>query len=187
MNRRTWLLGGTGAAAAAAGLAWQLRKGEPEALGAAPPAAAVGEPAVDEAGIAAVWQARFQQPDGQTLSLATLRGAPLVINFWATWCAPCVKEMPELDRFARQFAGRGVRVVGLAIDQAEPVQAFLARSPVSYAIGLAGFAGSELSRNLGNASGSLPFTAVFDRQGRLVQRKLGETRYDELSQWVAAL
>ncbi len=119
--------------------------------------------------------------------MASLRGTPLVLNFWATWCAPCVKEMPELDRFARQFATRGGKVLGLAVDNPTSVRQFLARTPVSYTIGLAGFDGTDLSRRLGNADGSLPFTAVFNRQGAVMQRKLGTTKVDELNRWVAAL
>jgi thiol-disulfide isomerase/thioredoxin len=119
--------------------------------------------------------------------MAGLRGQPLVLNFWATWCPPCVKEMPELDRFAKQFAARGGRVVGLAVDNPKAVREFLQRAPVSYAIALAGFDGTDLSRKLGNTTGALPFTAVFARSGALVQRKLGETGYDELQSWTKAL
>jgi thiol-disulfide isomerase/thioredoxin len=169
-TRRRLLIGGAGAAAAAVGAAAYLWRTEEPAGG-------------DEA---ALWQASFPQPDGQPLVMAGLRGAPLVLNFWATWCPPCVKEMPELDRFARQFAAQGVRVVGLAIDNAAPVRAFLARTPVSYPVGLAGFEGTELSRRLGNHRGGLPFTAFFDRRGVLAQRKLGETHFNELARWVQA-
>jgi thiol-disulfide isomerase/thioredoxin len=110
-----------------------------------------------------------------------------VLNFWATWCPPCVKEMPELDRFAKGFSARGGRVVGLAVDNPKAVREFLHRAPVSYAIALAGFDGTDLSRKLGNTTGALPFTAVFARSGALVQRKLGETGYDELQSWTQGL
>lgn len=169
-GRRRLLIGGAGAAAAAVGAAAYFWR--------------AGAPAGSDD--AALWQARFPQPDGQPLVMAELRGAPLVLNFWATWCPPCVKEMPELDRFARQFAAQGVRVVGLAIDNPGPVREFLTRTPVSYAIGLAGFEGTELSRRLGNHRGGLPFTAFFNRRGVLSQRKLGETHFAELAAWVQA-
>jgi len=176
MNRRNWILAGTGATAAALGVAWQGRSRP----GAAPAA-------VLDAATTAFWQTSYTQPDGQTLAMSALRGQPLVLNFWATWCPPCVKEMPELDRFARQFASLGGRVVGLAVDNPKAVRDHLQRAPVSYAIGMAGFDGTELSRKLGNTTGALPFTAVFARSGALVQRKLGETGYDELQGWAKGL
>lgn len=171
LGRRRLLIGGAGVTAAALGVvayAWRAWRTE----------------GPDDH--AALWRATFPQPDGRQLVMAGLRGAPLVLNFWATWCPPCVKEMPELDRFARQFAPQGVRVVGLAIDKVAAVNQFLAHAPVSYAIGLAGFEGSELARELGNDRGGLPFTAFFDRRGRLAHRKLGETSYAELATWVSA-
>jgi thiol-disulfide isomerase/thioredoxin len=179
MNRRNWILAGsTGAVAATAGVAWRM---------VSKPAAPSGAPAVLDEATTAFWQTSFPQPDGQTLTLAALRGQPLVLNFWATWCPPCVKEMPELDRFAKQFTTQGGRVVGLAVDNPKAVREFLQRAPVSYAIALAGFDGTDLSRKLGNTSGALPFTAVFARSGALVQRKLGETGYDELQSWTKGL
>jgi thiol-disulfide isomerase/thioredoxin len=178
MKRRDWVLIGAGSAAAAAGLGWQLWRSPADAPASGPTAG----PAPDEAATA-FWQSSFTQPDGQPLALAALRGTPLVLNFWATWCPPCVKEMPELDRFAKAFAARGGRVLGLAVDNPTAVRQFLARSPVGYTIGLAGFEGTELSRKLGNATGALPFTAVFSRSGAVVQRKLGETSFDELMGW----
>jgi thiol-disulfide isomerase/thioredoxin len=188
MNRRSWVLVGAGAAAGAAGLVWQLRRGAPSNTTAVTPATApAGTAPPLEPAAAAFWQSSFARPDGQTLTMATLRGAPLVLNFWGTWCPPCVKEMPELDRFAKQFAARGGRVVGLAVDNPTAVRAFLAHAPVSYTICLAGFDGTDLSRQLGNTSGALPFTAVFNRSGNVAQRKLGETSFDELSRWVQDL
>ena len=173
MNRRGWIFATAAAGAAVAGAAWQARRN------ASLPAAA----APLDASTQAFWQANFTQPDGQLLAMASLRGAPLVLNFWATWCPPCVKEMPEIDRFARQFTAAGGRVVGLAVDSPSAVRQYLGRAPVSYTIGLAGFDGTELSRQLGNSSGALPFTAVFDKAGRIAQRKLGQTSFDELLLW----
>lgn len=178
MKRRHWLFVGAGAAAAVAGAAWRLRS---EGAGGA------AGPAPDDAALA-FWQMKFTQPDEKILSVASLRGRPLVLNFWGTWCPPCVKEMPELDQFARgPFAARGGRVLGLAVDNPTAVRQFLARSPVSYTIGLAGFDGTDLSRQLGNSGGGMPFTAVFNRQGAVVQRKLGITSAAELESWTKDL
>jgi len=177
MNRRQWMLGAAGTAAAVAGAGWQLWRERGQA----------GGPAGDMADIGDLWAMRFPQPDGGELVMAERRGRPLLINFWATWCPPCVKEMPELDRFQREFAGSGWQVVGLAVDGPTPVREFLKRVPVSFAIGLAGFEGTDLSKRLGNAQGALPFTVLLDGRGRIVQRKLGETSFDELARWARAL
>jgi thiol-disulfide isomerase/thioredoxin len=171
MKRRRWLTATAAAAAATAGAGWfhwRERGAGGETF----------EP---------LWSMRFAQPAGGELVMAERRGRPLLLNFWATWCPPCLKEMPDLDRFAREFGGRGWQVVGLAVDGPTPVREFLQRTPVSFAIGLAGFEGTDLSRQLGNAQGALPFTAAFDARGRLVRRKLGQTEYAELVRWADAL
>jgi thiol-disulfide isomerase/thioredoxin len=118
--------------------------------------------------------------------MAELRGQPLLINFWATWCPPCIKELPEFDRFARSHA-KQLRVVGLAIDSLAPVQDFLKKQPLGFAIGLAGFAGTDLARSLGNRGGALPFTVLLDARGRVRERKLGETRLADLEAWARKL
>jgi thiol-disulfide isomerase/thioredoxin len=173
MKRRHIVLGAAGATAAGAGVGWNLWRQPP--------------PVVLDENTLAFWQASFTQPQGGDLAMRSMFGRPVVLNFWATWCPPCVKEMPELDRFAKAFASQGGHVVGLAVDNPTAVRQFLAKTPVGYAIGLAGFDGTELSRKLGNTTGALPFTAMFDRQGRIVQRKLGETTHDELLGWAKAL
>lgn len=165
MNRRGWMAGAAGAAALAAG-AWVALRRE----GAA----------VDDDGSAAFWAQELELPGGGRLALDGLRGRPTVVNFWATWCAPCLREMPQLDRFHRQQTDRGWQVIGVAIDTAEPVRAFLDRTPVGFAIGLAGTAGLQTVRALGNDAGALPFTVLLRADGRVGWRKLGETNFEEL-------
>ena len=120
MNRRRWLMGGAGAAALAAGLGWSAWRQRQFAR--------------DTGGL---WDMRFPRPDGSELVMASLLGQPLVLNFWATWCPPCVKEMPELDRFQRAHAAAGWQVVGLAVDGPTPVREFLARTRIGFPVGLA--------------------------------------------------
>jgi thiol-disulfide isomerase/thioredoxin len=129
------------------------------------------------------WGMRFERPGGGELVLATLRGNPLLLNFWATWCAPCVTEMPLLDRFYREEQSRGWQVVGLAVDSPTPVREFLSERSLGFAIGLAGGDGVELAFSLGNASGALPFSVVFDRSGKIVRRKLGVLQIHDLDVW----
>ena len=130
-----------------------------------------------------IWPLRFERPEGGELALADLRGRPLVLNFWATWCPPCVEEMPMLDRFHRAQGAGGWQVAGLAIDSAEPVRDFFARHPVGFPIGLAGVKGVTLARSLGNQRGALPFSVVYDAGGKAIARKLGALTPEELAGW----
>ncbi|MEI6028701.1 MAG: TlpA disulfide reductase family protein [Betaproteobacteria bacterium] len=166
-RRQGLIVAGVAVAAGVAGAGWQAWQGlRARAAPAGPP-----------------WDQRFPTPQGGELDLSSLQGRPLVLNFWATWCPPCIKELPELDRFHREWSPRGWQVVGLAVDGAQPVREFLQKQPLGFAVGMAGLEGTALSRQLGNDQGALPFTAVFDRHGRLIQRKLGQTDFEELSGW----
>ena len=167
-NRRKAMYLGVAALAAivGAGVAWrrQAVSASPEVLN-------------------AFWEADFDTPAGVSLPMKTFQGRPLVINFWATWCAPCVEEMPLIDDFFRQNQSKGWQVIGLAIDQPSRVRQFLTQFPVSYAIGLAGLTGTALTKQMGNELGGLPFTVVLDGQGQLIQRKLGKLTADEIKNW----
>jgi thiol-disulfide isomerase/thioredoxin len=105
------------------------------------------------------------------------------VNFWATWCPPCVEELPLLNAFHQKQSPKGWQLLGLAVDRVEPVRQFLQRLPLSFPVGMTGFAGTELSRALGNATGALPFTVVFGADGRVVHRKIGQVHESDLSQW----
>jgi thiol-disulfide isomerase/thioredoxin len=164
------LLAAAGAAAVAgAGLAWWQ----------AQPSEGVNDPLGG-----ALWPLTFDTPAGQKLALADFKGKPLLINFWATWCAPCVEELPLLDRFFKQNAANSWSVVGLAIDQPSAVQKFLQKLPVTFPIGLAGLGGTDLVKTLGNTSGGLPFTVVLGAEGKVLHRKMGQVTPADLELWV---
>ena len=183
-GRRQWLalatVGGL-AAAAGAGWGWWRQPGAGSDPTSRLPAMAAD--ATTQAA-AAFWPLRFEQPSGGELAMASLRGQPLLLNFWATWCPPCVKEMPLLDQFHREQASRGWQVLGLAVDSPTPVRSFLQRQPMGFPIGLAGMDGVELAKSLGNAGGQLPYSVVFDREGRFRHRKLGTVDEALLASWV---
>ncbi|MEY4268704.1 MAG: hypothetical protein RIS90_3239, partial [Pseudomonadota bacterium] len=122
-------------------------------------------------------------PQGSPLALVTLRGRPLLVNFWATWCPPCIEELPLLSSFFQQNRAKGWQVLGIAVDQPDAVNRFLARSPVSFAVAMAGMAGLELSKSLGNLSGGLPFTVVLTADGEVAHRKIGRVTEADLSAW----
>lgn len=168
-RRHVILTAGVAGLAAAAGAGWALWR----------------QRAGDDG--AALWPLRFDRPQGGELALAEFRGQPLLLNFWATWCAPCVKEMPLLDAFHRERRGQGWNVVGLAIDGPSPVRDFLTKVPVGFPIGLAGMNGVDLVRSLGNSGGGLPFSVVFDRRGQVAFRKLGAVSSEELREWAAKM
>jgi thiol-disulfide isomerase/thioredoxin len=126
---------------------------------------------------------KWSTPSGDALTMQSFKGRPLLINFWATWCPPCIEEMPLINAFFKQNKGNGWQVLGLAVDKTAPVQSFLANTPLAFPVAMAGFEGTELSRELGNLTGSLPFTVVFSSDGQIAQRKLGRIVQQDLNQW----
>lgn len=171
VSRRGWVAAAAGFAltGVGAGLAWRTSYRQSHALSEA------------EAGF---WQQQFAQLDGAMLAAASLKGKPLVLNFWATWCPPCVEELPLLNAFFTENKVKGWQILGLAVDQAAPVSRFLAQSPLVFPIALAGFPGIEVSRSLGNLSGGLPYTVVFGSAGTVLHRKMGRLTPDDLRAWV---
>ncbi len=133
-----------------------------------------------------LWQRKFETPaGGTTLDMTSFQGKPLVLNFWATWCPPCVEEMPLLNRFFRENSSKGWQVVGLAIDKPESVRRFLRDFAVGYPIGMAESDGIGLAQSLGNLSGGLPFSLVITGTGAIVQRKIGRLSPSDLSAWAS--
>jgi len=124
--------------------------------------------------------ARLVDLDGKPRALAEWAGKVVVVNFWATWCAPCLEEIPLLMAARKFHAGNGIDVVGIAVDQAAKVGEFAAKLSIDYTLLLAGTEGLELMRKLGNRSGGLPFTVFLDRTGTMVRTKLGVLNQPEL-------
>jgi thiol-disulfide isomerase/thioredoxin len=112
--------------------------------------------------------------EGKPRSLAEWNGRPQVINFWATWCAPCRREIPMLNALSRDGAWPGIALVGIAIDFREDVLQYLEKTPVNYTVLIGEQDGLDAARAFGMASLGLPFTAFVDSQGRIVTIHLGE-------------
>jgi thiol-disulfide isomerase/thioredoxin len=171
MKRRTMLYGGVAAAAgvAGAGAAWWKNQANPTQRLEADP----------------FWDLSFDTPDGKVLAMSGFRGKPLLVNFWATWCPPCIEELPLIDSFYSANKGNNWQVLGLAVDQPSAVRKWLQAKPLGFAVGMAGLSGTDLSKSLGNAAGSLPFTVVFGGSGQLLHRKTGKVTPDDLKLWAA--
>jgi peroxiredoxin len=169
-GRRLALFWGVGAAAAigGAGLAlWRLRPSAPA-----------------ESAVAQLFALSLPDPDGREQHLGQWQGKVLVVNFWATWCPPCVDEMPDLQRIRDDYAARGVEVVGIGIDNPNKIRSFRDRHGLTLPLLIAGFGGNELAAALGNQVAAMPYTVVIDRSGRVVQRKLGRLQDAELRRWL---
>ena len=189
MNRRKIAIGGVAAAAglAGAGVAWwRLRPHEAvPGLGAdrAVLASGAGAGASSDDAVAAFWKSSYDTPEGAPLAMSSFRGKPLLVNFWATWCPPCIEELPLLDGFYQANKGKNWQLLGLAVDQPSAVRKWLQAKPLSFPVGMAGFGGTELSKSFGNLSGGLPFSVVLGASGQLLHRKTGKVTAEELALW----
>jgi thiol-disulfide isomerase/thioredoxin len=132
----------------------------------------------DDDRIATLPDLRLPDLSGQQMASNAWAGKVVVLNFWATWCPPCLREMPMLDELQRGVGPGQLQVVGIAIDSPEAVQRFLSENQVSYPILLGDADTVGLSRRLGNRTGGLPFTVVFDPLGRHVFSHTGEISAD---------
>jgi thiol-disulfide isomerase/thioredoxin len=121
----------------------------------------------------ALWQLSFPDGRGQPQALSQWRGRVVVLNFWASWCAPCREEMPDFVTLRTQHHPKGVEFVGIAIDNSARVTQFLQHQPVNYPILIGEGAAHNLARQLGNPSGALPYTIVLDQDGNIVLAHLG--------------
>ncbi|MGH8666480.1 MAG: TlpA family protein disulfide reductase [Burkholderiales bacterium] len=124
---------------------------------------------------------RLNDPTGTPQPMAQWRGKVLVVNFWATWCPPCLKEIPEFIRLQQRYGPKGVQFVGIAIDNTSQVLGFMAQHGMNYPVLMAEREGLDLARAAGNRLGGLPFTVVIDRQGKAAQVELGVLDEHKLS------
>ncbi len=162
-SRRTLLYCAAGLGAGVLG--WSLSARQHVAKGAAPAWAGL----------------QLRRPEGGDIQLAQWLGRPLLLHFWATWCAPCVRELPALDAWAARQGALGWQVLGIAADSAEAVQGFAPARGLHFPLALADTQGLALARELGNTQGGLPFSVALDAQGQVRWQKRGATEAQDLA------
>jgi thiol-disulfide isomerase/thioredoxin len=172
-GRTLALFAAVAVAAVVAGVAYQLLPRDPGVARGPGPEAVVGR----------IFGARLTDVKGVVQPMEQWRGRVLVVNFWATWCAPCREEIPGFVKLQARHGSRGLTFVGIAIDQPEKVAEFAKEFGINYPLLVGGLESMELLREAGNRAGLLPYTLVIDRAGRLVSREPGglkETRLESL-------
>jgi len=125
--------------------------------------------------------------DGRDTPLAQWRGKVLVVNFWATWCAPCREEMPQFVAVQTRDAAKGVQFVGIAVDQVDKVRDYVKEVHINYPVLIGGFGAIELSKTLGNELAALPFTIVVDKRGGVAHTQLGQLKPTQLDELLKSL
>ncbi|MCX9155525.1 TlpA family protein disulfide reductase [Niveibacterium sp. 24ML] len=166
--------------AAVAGYAgW--RSGQIRDEQAAPPAR------IDAAALGRLKNQALPEASGQTASLAQWQGKVIVVNFWATWCPPCRKEMPLLDAAQKKWGARGVQIVGIGIDEPAAIRAYAKTSGLSFPLLIAGPEFVDITVALGNLSQGLPFSVIIGRDGSVKHTKLGPFKDEALDALIEPL
>jgi len=136
----------------------------------------------------AFFAAALTDLSSRPVAMEPLRGKPILLNFWARWCAPCREEFPRFQQQYVRHHKEGLLVVGVALDEhVDAVKDFARAYEIGYTVFVAGQQGVELLQALGNAPGSLPFTLALDRRGQIVARKVGAVGSEDLDAFIAKI
>jgi thiol-disulfide isomerase/thioredoxin len=130
--------------------------------------------------------AQFQGLDGKPHTLSEWNGKLLLVNFWASWCVPCLNEIPLLIEAQKAHGARGFQVVGLAMDTREQVQAMQKRLGINYPLLLGQANVMDAMDALGDPLGAFPFSVLIGPDGRILARVAGGVTRDELQSWLAS-
>lgn len=132
------------------------------------------------AGAEAFFAASLPDIEGNMQALSQWRGNVLLINFWATWCAPCREEIPEFIEVQDKFREQGLILVGIAIDQKEKVEMFVKEFGINYPIVVGDIEAFSLAEAMGNPQGALPYTVMINRDGEIVDSHLGRIHLNKV-------
>ena len=134
-----------------------------------------------------LFSSQLKDVDGNPQKISQWQGQFLLVNFWATWCKPCVQEMPELQALSLAFKSKQLQVVGMGIDSPAQIRAFRDQHHITYPLLVAGLEGTDLGTALGNQVGGLPFTVLISPDGRILKHYVGRLKMDELRRDIAQL
>ena len=143
--------------------------------------------APDASAVATLVSASFPDLERRAQQLSQWQGKVVVVNFWATWCAPCRQEIPLFVSLQRKYAERGLQFVGIAIDEPGKIKPFAAELGMNFPVLVGGADTIDLTRRLGNRAGVLPFTVILGRDGKVVGTEVGIAHNATLEQRLAAL
>ena len=135
----------------------------------------------------AFWASSFKDTGGTIHKFDDHKGKVSVVYFWATWCEPCQKEAPQLKALYEKYRDKGFDVVGIAMDNADKVKEFAAKNELTFTVVYGGREAMQLSKDLGNSLGGIPFLVVIGRDGKIVERLTGETKDGRVEGIVAPL
>ena len=124
---------------------------------------------------------------GKQHNIIEWQGKIRIINFWATWCPPCIKEIPEFVSLQEQYASKGLQFIGIAIDDEVSVKEYLVKTKINYPILIADLEGIALAHQLGNSVDAVPYTLIVDQQGRIIHQHRGAFSKEQIMEVISPI